>query len=129
MKNDSDLGSYDFIDVCAKITHVLTIIAAIFTFIFGIIASVYGEWWYFIIIYIFGGGVILCAYFFQMMLISLCHDVYTIKRHLIHADSIPDLNSTNGTNKNIASRKDCPRCFGEISDNDKECPTCGYKLK
>lgn len=142
MNDKTDLGSYYFIDICSKLTVILTIIAAIGIFIYGIVASTIFAWWYFIVVYLCGGFALVCFYFFNMLLISLCHNVYIIKKSLVNADG----DVSNNNQKNIFRKRtkspisigeissnistiECPSCFAQNSPTATHCKECGCPLK
>lgn len=155
MNDKTDLGSYYFIDICSKLTVILTIIAAIGIFIYGIVASTIFAWWYFIVVYLCGGFALVCFYFFNMLLISLCHNVYIIKKSLVNADG--DVSNNNRVNifQNEESIKDirenleakdveidvttleteddgsirCPVCLTKLKEDETKCPNCGFDFK
>lgn len=148
MKEKTNLGSYDFIEMCAKITTVLIIIAAICIFAAGIIYSYLIAWWYFIIIYLIGGFALVCGYFFSMLMISLCHDVYMIKRHLENSDNKPNTkeltlgkktpvttikkentNILKTSNQSFINSVECPVCLTQNSPSATKCSKCGSPLK
>lgn len=126
MKDKMDLGSYFFIDICSKLTVILTIIAAIGIFIYGIVASIIFAWWYFIVVYLCGGFALVCFYFFNMLLISLCHNVYIIRMNLEKVGGFALHKRTTITKQTITQSTKSPNSIGKIDSNIStiECPSC-----
>lgn len=103
MTDLSTLGSYKWISICEKLIIVTTIILAIVFFVAGIVLSIvlYDVHWMFVPVFIGGTLICLANYFFGMLLLSLFHNIYTIKRNMEKCEKQRMTNSPNmSTNRN-----------------------------